>query len=111
MSQVRESLIPEATEQVRLFHVSVPQEAIDDLRARLRATRFPNAQPVKDRSQGVPIAQARALVQYCESGYCCRRFEAELNSFPNFRTLIDGLGIHFVHGCPPPPGRFPILVT
>jgi len=58
------SLIPEATEQVRLFHVSVPQEAIDDLRARLRATRFPDERPVKDRSQGVPLAQAQALVQY-----------------------------------------------
>ncbi len=91
MSQVRESLIPEATEQVRLFHVSVPQEAIDDLRARLRATRFPNEQAVQDWSHGVPIAHARALVQYWESGYDWRRFETELNSFPNFRTLIDGL--------------------
>jgi pimeloyl-ACP methyl ester carboxylesterase len=105
------SLIPEATEQVRLFHVSVPQEAIDDLRARLRATRFPDAQPVKDWSQGIPIAHARALVQYWESGYDWRRFETELNSFPNFRTLIDGLGIHFIHGRSPHPDALPILLT
>jgi len=111
MSKVRESLIPDATEQVRLFHVSVPQEAIDDLRARLRATRFPNAQPVKDWSHGVPIAHARALVQYWESGYDWRRFEAELNSFPNFRTLIDGLGIHFIHARSPHPDALPILLT
>jgi pimeloyl-ACP methyl ester carboxylesterase len=105
------SLIPEATEQVRLFHVSVPQEAIDDLRARLRATRFPNAPPVQDRSQGIPIAQARALVQYWESGYDWRRFETELNSFPNFRTLIHGLGIHFIHERSPHPDALPILLT
>src|SRR6266446_1697555 len=111
MSQVRESLIPEATEQVRLFHVSVPQEAIDDLRARLRATRFPNEQAVQDWSHGVPIAHARALVQYWESGYDWRRFETELNSFPNFRTLIDGLGIHFIHGRSPHPDALPILLT
>src|SRR5690348_12619669 len=111
MSKVPEWLIPEATEQVRLFHVSVPQEVIDDLRARLRATRFPNAQPVKDRSHGVPIAHARALVQYWESGYDWRRFETELNSFPNFRTLIDGLGIHFIHGRSPHPDALPILLT
>jgi len=54
MTQRATSLIPEATEQVRLFHVSVPQEAIDDLRARLRATRFPNEQPVQDWSRGFP---------------------------------------------------------
>ena len=47
MSEGSESLIPEATEQVRLFHVSVPQEAVDDLRARLRATRFPDEQPAR----------------------------------------------------------------
>ncbi len=111
MSRVRESLIPEATEQVRLFHVSVPQEAIDDLRARLRATRFPNERPVKDGSQGVPLAQAKALVQYWESRYDWRRFETELNSFPNFRTLIDGLGIHFIHGRSPHPDALPILLT
>ena len=104
-------MIPEATEQVRLFHVSVPQEAIDDLRARLRATRFPNEQPPKDWSQGMPVAQARALVEYWESRYDWRRFETELNSFPNFRTLIDGLGIHFIHGRSPHPDALPILFT
>src|SRR6266851_139252 len=111
MTQRATSLIPEATEQVRLFHVSVPQEAIDDLRARLRATRFPNEQPVQDWSRGVPLAQAKALVQYWESRYDWRRFETELNSFPNFRTLIDGLGIHFIHGRSPHPDALPILLT
>ncbi len=106
-----QALIPEATEQVRPFHISVPQEAIDDLRARLRATRFPNEQPVKDWSQGVPLAQARALVKYWESRYDWRRFETELNSFPNFRTLIDRLGIHFIHARSPHPDALPILLT
>src|SRR5260221_4666832 len=111
MSKELESLIPEATAQVRLFQVSVPQEAIDDLRARLRATRFPNEQPVKDWSQGVPLAQAKALLQYWESRYDWRRFETELNSFPNFRTSIDGLGIHFIHVRSPHPDALPIVLT
>jgi pimeloyl-ACP methyl ester carboxylesterase len=111
MSKALELLIPEATGQVRLFHISVPQETVDDLRARLRATRFPNEQPVEDWSQGVPLADARALVQYWESRYDWRRFETELNSFPNFRTLIDGLGIHFIHARSPHPDALPILLT
>src|SRR6266436_5152408 len=45
------------------------------------------------------------------SFYDWRRFEKELNSFPNFRTLIDGLGIHFVHACSPHPDALPILLT
>jgi len=111
MSKEPESLIPEASEQVRLFHISVPQEAVDDLRARLRAIRFPNEQPVKDWSQGVPLAQAKALLQYWESQYDWRRFETELNSFPNFRTSIDGLGIHFIHVRSPHPDALPIVLT
>ena len=58
------AMIPDATEEIRPFQISVPQEAIADLRARLRVTRFPNEQPVKDWSQGVPLAQAEALVQF-----------------------------------------------
>src|SRR6266436_5619858 len=111
MSKALELLIPEATGQVRLFHISVPQEAVDDLRARLRATRFPNERPVNDWSQGVPLADAKALVQYWESRYDWRRFETELNSFANFRTLIDGLGIHFIHARSPHPDALPILLT
>src|SRR5258708_26536546 len=111
MSKALELVIPEATGQVRLFHISVPQEAVEDLRARLRATRFPNERPVKDWSQGVPLADAKALVQYWESRYDWRRFETELNSFPNFRTLIDGLGIHFIHERSPHPDALPILLT
>ena len=111
MPKALELQLPEATEQVRLFHVSVPQPAIDDLRARLRASRFPNQQSVKDWSQGVPLAHAKSLIEYWESGYDWRRFETELNSFPNFRTWIDGLGIHFIHGRSPHPDALPILLT
>src|SRR6202022_2033311 len=111
MPKTLELQLPEATEQVRLFHISVPQEAIDDLRARLRATRFPNQQPVKDWSQGVPLAHAKSLIEYWESRYDWRRFETELNSFPNFRTSIDGLGIHFIHVRSPHLDALPIVLT
>ena len=111
MPKALELQLPEATGQVRLFHISVPQEAIDDLRARLRATRFPNQQPVKDWSQGVPLAHAKSLIEYWESRYDWRRFETELNSFPNFRTSIDGLGIHFIHVRSPHLDALPIVLT
>jgi heme o synthase len=72
--------IPKATEQVRQVHISVPHEAIDDLRASLRSTRFPNEQPVRDSSQGVPLAQAKGLVRDWESRCDWPRFETELKS-------------------------------
>src|SRR5713101_8175112 len=111
MPKALELQLPEATEQVRLFHISVPQQAIDDLRARLRATRFPNQQSVKDWSQRDPLAHAKSLIEYRESRYDWRRFETELNSFPNFRTSIDGLGIHFIHVRSPHLDALPIVLT
>ena len=111
MSRVLELLLPDATEEIRPFQIFVPQEAIADLRARLRATRFPNEQTVKDWSQGVPLAQAEVLVQYWESRYDWRRFETELNSLQHFRTLIDGLGIHFIHTRSPHADALPIILT
>jgi pimeloyl-ACP methyl ester carboxylesterase len=85
------------TEAVEPFRVTVPQTALDDLKRRLAQTRWPEAQTVGDWSQGVPLGEARALVEYWRDRYDWRPFETKLNSFPQFRTEIDGLGFHFIH--------------
>src|SRR5205823_4588046 len=79
------------------FRAAIPQAALDDLKRRLRDVRFPDKETVSDWSQGVPLAKAQALVAYWRDHYDWRRFEARLNAFPQFRTEIDGLGIHFIH--------------
>jgi pimeloyl-ACP methyl ester carboxylesterase len=89
--------IAPTTEAVEPFAVSVPQTALDDLKRRLAQTRWPEAQTVGDWSQGVPLGEARALVEYWRDRYDWRPFETKLNSFPQFRTEIDGLGFHFIH--------------
>ena len=70
---------------------------IDDLKQRLARTRWPDPETVGDWSQGVRVENARSLVDYWEHGYDWRRFESELNRFPQFLTEIDGLDIHFIH--------------
>ena len=86
-----------ATEAVEPFRVAVPQTALDDLKRRLAQTRWPEAQTVGDWGLGVPLGEARALVEYWRDHYDWRPFETKLNSFPQFRTQIDGLGFHFIH--------------
>src|SRR5258707_1892002 len=90
-------VLPAATEDVTPFKVSVPQSAIDDLKRRLASTRWPEREPVGDWSQGVPLQKAQALVGYWRDKYDWRRFEASINAFPQYRTQIDGLGIHSIH--------------
>ncbi|RUM25609.1 epoxide hydrolase [Rhizobium vallis] len=82
---------------VRPFKTEVPQAALDDLRRRLIATRWPEGQTVADRSQGVQPEKLRALVDYWQTAYDWRRAEAKLNAYPQFLTEIDGLDIHFIH--------------
>jgi hypothetical protein len=96
-AQAASIVVPPATEAVSPFTISLPQRAIDDLRNRLDSTRYPERETVGDWTQGVPLDKARALIAYWRARYDWRHFEARANSFPHFRTRIDGLGIHFIH--------------
>src|SRR5207245_1993152 len=73
------------------------EQALEDLKRRLASTRWPERETVGDWSQGVPLQKAQALIAYWRDMYDWRRFEARLNAFPQYRTQIDGLGIHFIH--------------
>src|SRR4051794_13672819 len=87
----------EATAAVRPFTVKFPDADLEDLRARIAATRWPEKEGVDDASQGVQLATIQAVARYWETEHDWRRCEAELNAVPQFITEIDGLDIHFVH--------------
>ncbi len=99
------------SDEIRPFTIDVPDVAIVDLRERLARTRWPEAEPVDDWSQGIPLAYARELCDYWADGYDWRRCETELNANPNFVTEIDGLGIHFQHVRSPHDDATPLIIT
>jgi pimeloyl-ACP methyl ester carboxylesterase len=99
------------TDEITPFHIEVPQAALDDLRDRLLRTRWPDAEPVGDWSQGVPLARMRALCDHWANGYDWRRCERSLNALNQYRTTIDGLGIHFLHVRSPEPSALPMILT
>ena len=82
---------------IRPFEVAIAENQIDEMRRRIAATRWPSAELVEDRSQGVRLATLRALARYWETDYDWRRAEARLNALPQFTTEIDGVEIHFIH--------------
>lgn len=100
-----------AADAVRPFRADVPQSALDDLRRRLAATRWPERETVPDRSQGVQLDKLQALVRHWETGYDWRKAEAKLNAFPQFLTHIDGLDIHFIHVRSRNPNAMPLIMT
>jgi pimeloyl-ACP methyl ester carboxylesterase len=82
---------------IRPFAVEIPESALQDLRRRIKETRWPEKETVADQSQGVPLATMEELAGYWATEYDWRRCEARLNSLPQFITEIDGLDIHFIH--------------
>jgi epoxide hydrolase len=97
--------------EVTPFRVEVAEVALDDLRERLARTRWSEAETVDDWSQGVPLAYLQDLCRYWADGYDWRATEARLNTLPQFRIELDGLGIHFLHVRSPHPGALPVVMT
>ncbi len=93
------------------FRIAASDAELDDLRRRLRATRWPERETVDDWSQGIPLAYVQEVCAYWADGYDWRAREARLNRFEQFKTRIDGLGIHFIHVRSPHPGALPLLIT
>jgi epoxide hydrolase len=93
------------------FRVDVPEAELIELRARLERTRWPQREPVDDWSQGVPLGYLQDLCEYWAHGYDWRATEARLNELPQFRTEIDGLGIHFIHVRSPDPDALALILT
>jgi pimeloyl-ACP methyl ester carboxylesterase len=101
----------ETATDIRPFQLDISDEALEDLRLRIGATRWPTKELVPDRSQGVQLATMRALAQYWENEYDFRRLEARLNALPQFTTAIDGVEIHFIHVRSPHENALPLIMT
>jgi pimeloyl-ACP methyl ester carboxylesterase len=104
-------VLPAATKDLSPFTVHVPQAALDDLKRRLAAVRWPDKGSAMDWSQGVPLPRAQEFIEYWRTGYNWRRVESSLNALPQFRTQIDGLGIYFVHVRSKHENALPIILT
>src|SRR5882672_2326286 len=86
-----------SNEDIRPFHVNIPEKKLVDLKRRILATQWPEQENVKDASQGVQLATMQAIAKYWATAYDWRKVEARLNALPQFITTIDGVDIHFIH--------------
>jgi pimeloyl-ACP methyl ester carboxylesterase len=98
-----------SSDAVTPFHLAVPDGELNDLRERLVATRWP--EPATDAAQGVALDELQALCSYWADGYDWRRAEDRLNTIGQFRTTVDGLGIHFLHARASDPHALPLVLT
>lgn len=82
---------------IRTFRIAIPDADILAMKRRITETRWADAQPASDDSQGVRRQTLEPLMRYWAGDYDWRKVEARLNALPMFMTDIDGLDIHFIH--------------
>ena len=98
-------------EAIRPYNINIPEEALTELRQRIKATRWPDKETVSDQSQGVQLATMQKLARYWSTDYDWRKCEAKLKALPNFITTIDGVDIHFIHVRSKNANALPIIIT
>ena len=91
------------------FNLAVPEAELEDLRARLRATRWP--EPATDPRQGVALERLQERCERWVEDYDWRATERHLNAAPQFATTLDGLRVHFLHARSPRADAFPLVLT
>jgi pimeloyl-ACP methyl ester carboxylesterase len=102
---------PQDATAIRPFKFEATDAELEALRARIKATRWPEKEPVADESQGVKLATVQKLARYWATEYDWRKVESKLNSYPHFITEIDGLDIHFIHVRSKHENALPLIVT
>lgn len=110
--------MPDSTNTVHEFKAHTPDADLADLRARLATARLPEPETVyrpapdpRRWEQGVLLADLIEVVDYWRTEYNWRSFETRLNEIGQFRTIIDGLGIHFLHRKSTRSDAIPLIVT
>jgi pimeloyl-ACP methyl ester carboxylesterase len=92
------------------FRIDVAEPVLEDLRRRLRATRWPEDSPGEPWALGTDRTYLRELCDYWADGFDWRRIEAELNAIGQFTTSIDGQRLHFSHVRSAAPGALPLVI-
>lgn len=95
----------------RPFTIAVGDDVLDDLKARLARTRFPNEVEGGGWHYGADLTYMRQMVRHWQTDYDWRKWEALLNGFPNYVAEVDGFNIHFMCEEGSGPNPTPLLIT
>lgn len=108
---VMEMDTPTDPESVRPFTIDVPNAVLDDLRMRLARTRWPDQLPGSGWDYGTERGYLQQLVAYWATEFDWRAHEEVINSFDHFKTVIDGVDVHFIHQRSPHEEAIPLLLV
>ena len=95
---------------VQPVQIAVPQATLDDLRARLARTRWPDEVEGAGWDYGTNLGYMQELAAYWQHSYDWRAQEAQLNQFAQLKTEIDGVELRFIHERGRGPNPLPLIL-
>ncbi len=95
----------------RPFRIEVPDDQLNELRSRLRASRWPTPVMGASWDDGTDLALMKRLANYWQDHFDWRKQEERLNRLPHYLATIDGAQIHFVHQPGNGPAPLPLVIT
>lgn len=96
---------------IKPFVANIPQQILDDLKLRIRDTRWPDEIIDSGWSYGANLSYMKKLADYWLNTFDWRKIEKEVNSYPNFMADIDGYKIHFLHIKGKGKKSIPLIIT
>lgn len=94
------------------FRVEIKQEVLDDLRARLARTRWPDEpSSITPWETGTSVDYMERLAEYWQSGFDWRAWEARINALHQFKVPVRGIDLHFIHEPGRGPAPLPLLLS
>ena len=97
--------------EVTPFRIETSEEELADLKRRIQAARWPEPEPVDDWSMGIPLSYLQEVCAYWADGYDWNKRVERINQFPQFKTGIDGVDVHFLHVRSPNEDALPLVMT
>jgi pimeloyl-ACP methyl ester carboxylesterase len=94
---------------VEPFRIAVPESVLDDLRDRLRRTRWPDQITGSGWDYGTDTAALRDLCGYWADGFDWRAAEARLNAHPQARVATPAGHLHLLRRPSAQAGAVPVL--
>lgn len=99
------------SQELRPFTIDVPEATLEDLRARLANTRWPDEIADQGWKYGTNRAYLQELCETWRTTFDWRAQEARFNQWDHILTDIDGAQVHAIHAPSPEPDALPLIIT
>jgi pimeloyl-ACP methyl ester carboxylesterase len=96
---------------IRKIEIQVGQSFLDDLKLKLKMTRWPDEIEYSGWNYGASLAYMKDLADYWANSFDWRKTESEINRYSNFIATIDGYRIHFLHIKGKGENSIPLIIT